>query len=85
MHGNHIKDFKEVSILKPLLKLRTLTLFGNPIARINHFRRYMVFYLPQIHSLDFSLITRQNRHDIPPIGTVVSVNFIKNIVFIIFF
>jgi len=72
MHGNHIKNMEEVSKLRSLLQLRTLTLYGNPIARINNFRRYVLYYAPQIRSLDFSLITRVNREAIRPLGPVAS-------------
>lgn len=71
MHGNYIKNVEEVLKLKPLLQLRTLTLHGNPISRIENYRRYVLFYLPQIRSLDFSLITLQNRSAVPPVGCIV--------------
>lgn len=68
MHGNHLRNMEELSKLKPLLKLRTLTLHGNPISRINHYRQYVVHFLPQIRSLDFSLITHQDRKLVRPTG-----------------
>lgn len=71
MHGNDIKNVEEVMKLKSLFQLKTLTLHGNPISRINNYRRYILFYLPQIQSLDFSLITLQNRSCIPPIDCIV--------------
>jgi len=62
---------EEVLKLNTLLNLRTLTLYGNPISRINNFRRYILSYLPQIRSLDFSLITRDDRYAISPIRYMV--------------
>lgn len=67
MHGNQVNDIKEVLKLKSLSKLRTLTLHGNPISRLSKYRNLVLFYLPQIKSLDFSLITRKERSVAPPI------------------
>ncbi|CAI6350604.1 unnamed protein product [Macrosiphum euphorbiae] len=76
MHGNHINDILDVTKLKSLLKLRTLTLHGNPITRLVNYRSLVLFYLPQIKSLDFSLITRQERSVASPIAcsTVNKIN-----------
>jgi len=76
MHGNQINDILDVIKLKSLLKLRTLTLHGNPISRLVNYRSLVLFYLPQIKSLDFSLITRQERSVAPPItcNTIHKVN-----------
>ncbi|XP_060836380.1 leucine-rich repeat-containing protein 51-like [Rhopalosiphum padi] len=75
MHGNQINDIKEVLKLKSLLKLRTLTLHGNPISRLTKYRSLVLFYLPQIKSLDFSLITRHERSVAPPILCTVNNNY----------
>ncbi|KAF0764937.1 leucine-rich repeat-containing protein 51-like [Aphis craccivora] len=72
MHGNQVNDIQEVLKLKPLSKLRTLTLHGNPISRLTKYRNLVLFYLPQIKSLDFSLITRQERNVAPPILCTVN-------------
>ncbi|XP_015367514.1 PREDICTED: leucine-rich repeat-containing protein 51-like [Diuraphis noxia] len=76
MHGNQINDILDVIKLKSLLKLRTLTLHGNPISRLVNYRALVLFYLSQIKSLDFSLITRQERSVASPItcNTVNKVN-----------
>jgi hypothetical protein len=75
MHGNQINDIKEVLKLKSLLKLRTLTLHGNPISRLTKYRCLVLFYLPQIKSLDFSLITRHEKSVAPPILCTVKNNY----------
>jgi len=51
----------DVIKLKSLLKLRTLTLHGNSISRLVNYRSLVLFYLLQIKSLDFSLITHRER------------------------
>ncbi|XP_050520298.1 leucine-rich repeat-containing protein 51-like [Daktulosphaira vitifoliae] len=77
LHGNNIKDMTEVSKLKKLLNLRSLTLYGNMISRIRHYRAYVLVYLPQIKKLDFTIITREERLAVSPAGTGtdVLVNF----------
>ncbi|XP_050431361.1 leucine-rich repeat-containing protein 51-like [Adelges cooleyi] len=69
LHGNHLKDLREVAKLKELPNLRSLTLYGNLVSRICHYRGYVLAYLPQISSLDFTKITRQERLAVTPAGT----------------
>jgi hypothetical protein len=68
MHSNGIRKFSDVQPLSQLPSLRNLTLHGNPISsRVykskNFYRNYIIQMLPQLHKLDFSGITHQDRVD----------------------
>lgn len=61
LHSNSIADMKQVAKLSPL-KLRTLTLHGNPIQQnIKNYRFHVLCLVPQLKSLDFSTVTPQDR------------------------
>ncbi|XP_078401140.1 leucine-rich repeat-containing protein 51 [Cetorhinus maximus] len=61
LHGNQIGELSEVDKLASLVHLRSLTLHGNPMELIKGYRSYLVGVIPQLKSLDYSTITKQDR------------------------
>ncbi|XP_054663630.1 leucine-rich repeat-containing protein 51 [Grus americana] len=63
LHGNGIGSLAEVDKLGVLLRLRRLTLHGNPMEEQRGYRSYVLSLLPHLTSLDFTGVTRQDRQD----------------------
>ncbi|XP_060682901.1 leucine rich repeat containing 51 [Hemiscyllium ocellatum] len=61
LHGNQISELYEVDKLASLPHLRSLTLHGNPLELVKGYRSYVVGIVPQLKSLDYSTITKQDR------------------------
>ncbi|XP_020379800.1 leucine rich repeat containing 51 isoform X1 [Rhincodon typus] len=61
LHGNQISELYEVDKLASLPHLRSLTLHGNPLELVKGYRSYVVGTVPQLKSLDYSTITKQDR------------------------
>ncbi|XP_055487453.1 leucine rich repeat containing 51 isoform X2 [Leucoraja erinacea] len=61
MHGNQVAKLYEVDKLAVLTHLRSLTLHGNPVELLKGYRSYIVGVIPQLKSLDYSTITKQDR------------------------
>ncbi|XP_053312573.1 leucine-rich repeat-containing protein 51 [Spea bombifrons] len=61
LHGNSISQLSEVDKLASLPNLKSLTLHGNPIESEKGYRNYILSVLPQLKSLDFSGVTKQER------------------------
>ncbi|XP_078078741.1 leucine-rich repeat-containing protein 51 isoform X3 [Mustelus asterias] len=61
LHANQINELFEVDKLVSLMHLRNLTLHGNPIEQTKGYRSYVVGAIPHLKSLDYSLITKQDR------------------------
>lgn len=53
---------KEVDKLKSLKQLNVLTLHGNPIENLPIFKHYILSKLPNLRSLNFSGISKADRH-----------------------
>lgn len=68
LHGNQVQNVSSVSMLQGLQGLRTLTLHGNPLTTIPHYRSCIVHMLPAVTNLDFSPIMESERRDSPPPG-----------------
>ncbi|OWF46023.1 leucine-rich repeat-containing protein 51-like isoform X1 [Mizuhopecten yessoensis] len=60
-HGNKISDLTQIEKLRNLRHLRKLTLHGNTIENQKMYKQYVLSTLPQLHCLDFSLITNADR------------------------
>lgn len=60
-HGNNIYTISNVDKLASLKKLKSLTLHGNPVEVTPGYRHYVVSVLPQLHTFDFSGITKVER------------------------
>ncbi|XP_060064831.1 leucine-rich repeat-containing protein 51-like [Ylistrum balloti] len=58
LHGNQIKDLKEIEKLQRLKNLRRLTLHGNPVEKEKNYKQYVVSMFPNLLKLDFSSITK---------------------------
>jgi len=52
---------RDVTFLKSLKNLTSLTLSGNPIAELDHLRQFVIFSLPTLSSLDDVPITDGDR------------------------
>lgn len=61
LHGNSISDLSEVDKLGALPNLKSLTLHGNPIEAEPGYRSYVLSLLPNLKTLDFSAVTKQDR------------------------
>ncbi|XP_069828003.1 leucine-rich repeat-containing protein 51 [Dendropsophus ebraccatus] len=61
LHGNSISNLSEVDKLGALPNLKSLTLHGNPIETEKGYRSYILSILPNLKSLDFSAVTKQDR------------------------
>eukprot|EP00450_Noctiluca_scintillans_P023999 CAMPEP_0194531656 /NCGR_PEP_ID=MMETSP0253-20130528/69012_1 /TAXON_ID=2966 /ORGANISM="Noctiluca scintillans" /LENGTH=135 /DNA_ID=CAMNT_0039377025 /DNA_START=302 /DNA_END=709 /DNA_ORIENTATION=- len=59
MHGNQITSLQNVSLLRKLSKLLSLTLNGNPIERSPFYRAFVVGTLQRLKSLDHTTITEE--------------------------
>ncbi|XP_059819578.1 leucine rich repeat containing 51 [Hypanus sabinus] len=60
-HGNQVGELFEADKLASLPHLRSLTLHGNPVELQKGYRSYIVGIIPQLKSLDYSTITKQDR------------------------
>jgi Leucine-rich repeat (LRR) protein len=61
LHGNNIKKMKEVEKLGTLLRLKSLSLHGNPIETVSGYRQYVLHHIPQLQTFDFSGVTKSDR------------------------
>ncbi|KAM4045158.1 leucine-rich repeat-containing protein 51 isoform 1-T2 [Anomaloglossus baeobatrachus] len=61
LHGNSISNLSEVDKLAALPSLKSLTLHGNPIETERGYRSYILSLLPNLKTLDFSAVTKQDR------------------------
>ncbi|KAG8436500.1 hypothetical protein GDO86_007557 [Hymenochirus boettgeri] len=61
LHGNSIRQFSQVDKLAALPNLKRLTLHGNPIDEEQSYRSYVLSVLPQLKSLDFCAVSKQDR------------------------
>ncbi|XP_077579131.1 leucine-rich repeat-containing protein 51 isoform X2 [Stigmatopora nigra] len=67
LHGNRIFKLSEVDKLQSLSHLHTITLHGNMIETNKTYRNHVISVLPQLKTLDFSVVTPQER-DLAQIG-----------------
>ncbi|XP_012812100.1 uncharacterized protein LOC394652 isoform X1 [Xenopus tropicalis] len=61
LHSNSIRQLSQVDKLAALPNLKSLTLHGNPIEGERGYRCYILSVLPQLKTLDFSAVTKQDR------------------------
>ncbi|XP_073346320.1 leucine-rich repeat-containing protein 51-like [Pagrus major] len=61
LHGNAIWNLSEVDQLGELQYLHTITLHGNDIEAQNGYRNRVICALPQLKTMDFSAVTREQR------------------------
>ncbi|KAM4664596.1 centriolin [Discoglossus pictus] len=60
---NKISSLQDVSRLKPIKDLTSLSLAENPIANLPHYRLYTIFHLRSLDSLDGQPVTNQERDE----------------------
>jgi hypothetical protein len=63
LHANEIKKLTAVKDMFNIPTLRGLTLHGNELEEVVGYRQFIVTYLPQLMSLDFTRITEKERTD----------------------
>jgi len=63
LHANEIKKLTAVKDMYNIPTLRGLTLHGNEVEEVLGYRQFVVTYLPQLMSLDFTRITEKERTD----------------------
>ena len=63
LHSNTIEKLSEIDKLAELPELISITLHGNPIESIPGYKQHIISTLPQLKTLDFIPITKQNRSD----------------------
>ncbi|OCT93471.1 hypothetical protein XELAEV_18016540mg [Xenopus laevis] len=61
LHSNSIKQLSQVDKMAALPNLKSLTLHGNPVEGERGYRCYVLSVLPQLKTLDFSAVTKQDR------------------------
>jgi|TARA_B110000090_G_scaffold147787_1_gene162191 Leucine-rich repeat (LRR) protein len=61
LHGNQIKNLKDLRNLRALTDLRKLTLHGNPVENVKNYRMTIIAALPKLKQLDFTPITSNDR------------------------
>ncbi|XP_069003903.1 leucine-rich repeat-containing protein 51 [Embiotoca jacksoni] len=61
LHGNSICVLSEVDRLGKLPHLQSITLHGNVIETNKAYRNRVISVLPQLKTMDFSAVTRQER------------------------
>ncbi|GLD93404.1 hypothetical protein PINS_up001996 [Pythium insidiosum] len=59
--GNRVAQLAEVERLVVFKKLDTLSLLGNPVAKRQFYRQYVIHKLPQLRVLDFQRIRPRER------------------------
>lgn len=67
-HRNNLASLCDIRGLNRLPALRMLTLQDNPLAAVTAYRTTVVYLLPRITSLDFVLVTKGERHLLPPVS-----------------
>ncbi|XP_072344661.1 centriolin isoform X2 [Scyliorhinus torazame] len=60
---NNITLLQDVTKLKPLKELISLTLADNPIAHLPHYRLYVIYHLRSLNCLDGQPVTIQERQE----------------------
>jgi hypothetical protein len=61
LHGNRIKNLKDLRPLKALTELRKLTVHGNPVENVKNYRMTIIAAFPKLKQLDFTPITTNDR------------------------
>jgi hypothetical protein len=63
LHGNQIRDIRDVQKLTELERLKDLTLHGNPIEERGRgkYRNFIIAQLPNLRSLDFTSLTERDK------------------------
>jgi hypothetical protein len=65
LHANKLSKLSQIKKLAGL-KLKSLTLYGNPLEENKHYRNFVLHIFPDLQQLDFSVITGAQREQVPP-------------------
>eukprot|EP01088_Endostelium_zonatum_P012438 TRINITY_DN26661_c0_g1_i1.p1 TRINITY_DN26661_c0_g1~~TRINITY_DN26661_c0_g1_i1.p1 ORF type:complete len:199 (-),score=36.19 TRINITY_DN26661_c0_g1_i1:20-616(-) len=60
---NQISTFETIATLTKLRNLRFLSLIGNPIASLEHYRIYIAYHIPKLKYLDFQKISPSEKRE----------------------
>ncbi|XP_067868451.1 centriolin [Heterodontus francisci] len=60
---NNITSLQDIAKLKPLKELTSLALADNPLARLPHYRLYVIYHLRSLNCLDGQPVTIQERQE----------------------
>ncbi|XP_052038263.1 centriolin isoform X9 [Apodemus sylvaticus] len=63
LKGNKISSLQDVSKLKPLQDLTSLTLIENPVVALPHYLQFIIFHLRSLESLEGQPVTTQDRQE----------------------
>jgi len=61
--NNNIEDLEEVSHLKAVKSLKSLSLLRNPVSALKHYRLFTIYKLPQLRVLDFKKIKLKEKQE----------------------
>lgn len=64
LHANKISKLSDIRKLSGLTKLRSLTMYGNPVEDNIHYRNMMIYAHPEIIQIDFCTITQRQRDQV---------------------
>ncbi|CAM9597609.1 unnamed protein product, partial [Ectocarpus fasciculatus] len=64
LHANKISRMSDIRKLSGLSKLKSLTMYGNPVEDNKHYRHMMLYAHPNIVQIDFCTITQRQRDQV---------------------
>ncbi|CAI9738880.1 leucine-rich repeat-containing protein 51-like [Octopus vulgaris] len=63
LHGNSLENLSEVEKFRPMTNLKKLTLHGNPIEKVKHYRVTVLTTVPTLIEFDFSSVVKSEREN----------------------
>ncbi|XP_029649653.1 leucine-rich repeat-containing protein 51 isoform X1 [Octopus sinensis] len=63
LHGNCLENLSEVEKFRPMTNLKKLTLHGNPIEKVKHYRVTVLTTVPTLIEFDFSSVVKSEREN----------------------
>ena len=64
LHANQISKYSDIRRLSCFTKMKSLTLYGNPVEEQKHYRNVVLFYFPNLTQVDFSVISPGEREKV---------------------
>ena len=64
LHANKITNLQQIKHLMPLMELRSLSLFGNPVEEKKHYRNFVLYHCPNLTQFDKSPVTKSQREKV---------------------
>uniref|UniRef100_A0A8D2CR85 Leucine rich repeat containing 72 n=1 Tax=Sciurus vulgaris TaxID=55149 RepID=A0A8D2CR85_SCIVU len=82
LHHNELTNIDDtVKELKGMLKLRTLSLYQNPLCQYKLYRLYIIYHLPGVELLDRNQVTEKERRSMITIFNHKKAHIIQSIAF----